>query len=145
MNDRYDEIDIAKIETLVAVLKTALPELVAIALAKFKAELPRILPGLTDEEWDQIRRAEDRRRMSSDPQDAVKWDEIRRIEKIKTVETVRIIYRNGATAEMEGPQGLHRSLMERWKKHCAQQTGLASAVSSEQVALELSDDPAGPR
>jgi hypothetical protein len=57
-----DEIDAAKIEALVAVLKTALPELVAIAFHAFKAELPRILPGLTDRKWRKIKRKENRRR-----------------------------------------------------------------------------------
>jgi hypothetical protein len=48
MNRREEEIDAAKVEALVDVLKTALPELVVIAFGAFKAELPRILPGLTD-------------------------------------------------------------------------------------------------
>jgi hypothetical protein len=57
-----EEIDAAKVEALVVVLKDALPELVAVAFAKFKAELPRILPGLTDDEWTEIRGDEDQRR-----------------------------------------------------------------------------------
>ena len=57
-----NEIDAAKVAALVAVLKTTLPELVTIAFTKFKAELPRILPGLSDDEWRKIRRDEDRRR-----------------------------------------------------------------------------------
>jgi hypothetical protein len=59
---REEEIDAAKIEAMVAVLKDKLPELVTIAFTKFKAELPRILPGLSDDEWRKIRRDEDRRR-----------------------------------------------------------------------------------
>jgi hypothetical protein len=57
--------DAAKVEALVAVLKTALPELVAIAFAKFKAELPRILPGLSDDEWKALKHTEDQRRERS--------------------------------------------------------------------------------
>ena len=56
------EIDAVKVEAMVAVLKTALPELVAIAFAKFKAELPRILPGLSDDEWKALKHTEDQRR-----------------------------------------------------------------------------------
>jgi hypothetical protein len=56
------EIDAVKVEAMVAVLKTALPELVAIAFAKFKAELPRIVPGLSDAEWETLKREEDQRR-----------------------------------------------------------------------------------
>jgi len=59
---REEEIDAAKIEAMVAVLKDKLPELVTIAFTKFKAELPRILPGLSDDERRKIRRDEDRRR-----------------------------------------------------------------------------------
>ena len=57
-----EEIDAAKVEAICAVLKDKLPELVTIAFTKFKAELPRILPGLSDDEWRKIRRDEDRRR-----------------------------------------------------------------------------------
>ena len=65
MNRREEEIDAAKVEALVDVLKTALPELVAIAFGTFKAELPRILPGLTDRKWRKIKRRETRRRKRS--------------------------------------------------------------------------------
>jgi hypothetical protein len=57
-----EEIDAAKVEAMVAVLKDALPELVAVAFAKSKVELPRILPGLTDDEWTELKRTEDQRR-----------------------------------------------------------------------------------
>jgi len=65
MSDRCEEIDAVKVAALVDVLRTALPELVAIAFAKFEAELPLILPGLTDDDWQRIRDAEDRRRERS--------------------------------------------------------------------------------
>jgi hypothetical protein len=67
MNRREEEIDAAKVEALVDALKTALPELVAIAFHAFKAELPRILPGLTDRKWRKIKRRENRRRKKSKP------------------------------------------------------------------------------
>jgi len=54
--------DAAKIQALVAVLKTALPELVTIAFTRFKAELPRTVPGLSDDEWTKLKTDEDRRR-----------------------------------------------------------------------------------
>jgi len=57
-----NRLDAAKIEALCAVLKDALPELVAIAFAKLKAELPKIVPGLSDDEWTELKRVEDRRR-----------------------------------------------------------------------------------
>jgi hypothetical protein len=57
-----NEIDAAKVAALVAVLKTTLPELVTIAFTKFKAELPRIVPGLSDDEWETLKRDEDQRR-----------------------------------------------------------------------------------
>src|SRR5262249_49822695 len=50
---------------VVDVLKTALPELVHDAFAAFKAELPRIVPGLSDDEWDKLKREEDQRRERS--------------------------------------------------------------------------------
>ena len=59
------KIDAAKVEAICAVLAGKLPELVAIAFAKFEAELPRILPGLTDDEWHELKRNEDRRRRES--------------------------------------------------------------------------------
>ena len=60
-----EKIDAVRIEAMVNVLKTALPELVAIAFGTFKAELPRILPGLTDRKWRKIKRRETRRRKRS--------------------------------------------------------------------------------
>jgi len=54
--------DAAKVEALVVVLETALPKLVTIAFSQCKAELPRIVPGLSDEEWMKLKRDEDRRR-----------------------------------------------------------------------------------
>src|SRR5262245_22137378 len=62
--------DVAKVEALVAVLKDALPELVTDALAAFKPDLPRfeadlprlVLPHLSDDEWDKLKRDEDQRR-----------------------------------------------------------------------------------
>jgi hypothetical protein len=62
MSDHCEEVDAAKVEALVDVLKTALPKLVADAFAAFKAELPKLVPGLTDAEWDKLRRDEDQRR-----------------------------------------------------------------------------------
>ena len=63
-----DEIDAAKIEAICAVLKVELPKLVAIAFAKFKAELPKIVPGLTDDEWTELKRTEDKRRAGEKPE-----------------------------------------------------------------------------
>ena len=54
--------DAAKVETLVDALKTALPDLVHIAFTKFKAELHRIVPGLSDDEWETLVREENQRR-----------------------------------------------------------------------------------
>jgi len=65
MSDRREEIDAAKVEALVAVLKDALPELVAIAYAAFKADkfaVRTITAGLSDAEWRRLKRNEDRRR-----------------------------------------------------------------------------------
>jgi dCTP deaminase len=56
------QMDVAKVEALVAVLKTALPELVTIAFTRFKAELSRIVPGLSGEEWKKLVREENQRR-----------------------------------------------------------------------------------
>jgi hypothetical protein len=60
-----EEIDAARIEALVAVLKDALPQLVTIAFTRFKAELPRLVPGLSDAEWETLVREEDQRRERS--------------------------------------------------------------------------------
>jgi hypothetical protein len=60
-----EEIDAAKVEAMVAVLKAALPELVTIAFTQFKAELHRIVPGLSDAEWEKLKRDADRRRKGS--------------------------------------------------------------------------------
>jgi hypothetical protein len=57
-----EEIDAAKVEALVDALRTALPELVTIAFTRFKAELHRIVPGLSDDEWGKLKREEDQRR-----------------------------------------------------------------------------------
>ena len=59
---REEEIDAAKIEAMVAVLKDKLPELVTIAFTKFKAELHQIVPGLPDDEWETLVREENQRR-----------------------------------------------------------------------------------
>ena len=68
MTDR-EEIDAAKVEVLCDVLRTTLPELVTIAFTRFKAELPKILPGLSDDEWKTIKCEEDRQRQAvSEPQ-----------------------------------------------------------------------------
>lgn len=57
-----EEIDDAKVEALCDVLKTALPELVTIAFTQFKAELHRIVPGLSDDDWKTLVRKENQRR-----------------------------------------------------------------------------------
>jgi hypothetical protein len=57
-----EEIDDAKVEALCDVLKTALPELVTIAFTQFKAELHRIVPELSDDEWETLKNTEDGRR-----------------------------------------------------------------------------------
>ena len=59
------EIDAAKVEALVAVLKDALPELVAVAYAAFKADkfaVSTIVAGLSNAEGRKVKRNEDRRR-----------------------------------------------------------------------------------
>jgi hypothetical protein len=59
-----EEID-AAVEALVAVLRTALPELVAIAFAAFKADefaVRTIAAGLSDAEWKRVKREENQRR-----------------------------------------------------------------------------------
>jgi len=73
MSDRrdcYAEIDAAKVAALVAVLKDALPELVAIAFAAFKADkfaVSTIAAGLSDAEWKRLKREENRRRARAKP------------------------------------------------------------------------------
>ena len=67
MTDRRKEIDAAKVEAMVAVLRDNLPELVTIAFTRFKAELPRIVPGLSDNEWETLVREENRRRKKAKP------------------------------------------------------------------------------
>jgi hypothetical protein len=65
MNDRCKEIDAAKVEALVAVLKDALPQLVHVAFAAFKADefaVSKIAAGLSDAEWKRLKRDENRRR-----------------------------------------------------------------------------------
>ena len=62
------EIDAAKVEALVAVLKDALPELVADAFAAFKADkfaVSTIAAGLSDAEWKRLKRDENRRQRES--------------------------------------------------------------------------------
>jgi hypothetical protein len=69
MTDR-EEIDAAKVEAMVAVLRDALPGLVAIAFRAFKADefaVSKIAEGLTDAEWKRVKRDENRRRRESQP------------------------------------------------------------------------------
>jgi dCTP deaminase len=67
MSEDREEIDAAKIEALVNVLTAALPKLVADAFDAFKAELPRLVPGLLDAEWEALKRDEDQRRARVKP------------------------------------------------------------------------------
>jgi len=63
--EAMSEIDAAKVEALVAVLRTALPKLVADAFAAFKADefaVSTIAAGLSDVEWKRLKRDENRRR-----------------------------------------------------------------------------------
>jgi hypothetical protein len=57
-----EEIDAAKVEALVDVLRVALPKLVHDAVDAFKKELPKLLPNLSDAEWETLKREEDQRR-----------------------------------------------------------------------------------
>ena len=60
-----EEIDAAKVEALVAVLRRALPTLVADAFAAFKADkfaVSTIAAGLSDAEWKKVKCDENRRR-----------------------------------------------------------------------------------
>jgi len=57
-----EKIDVARLEALCSVLKTELPKLVATAFTAFKAELPKLVPGLSDAEWEVLKRNEDQRR-----------------------------------------------------------------------------------
>jgi len=64
------DIDAAKTEALVGALRDKLPELVAIALAKFKADefaVRTIAAGLSGAEWKRVKREEDQRRRKSKP------------------------------------------------------------------------------
>jgi len=65
-----EEIDAAKVEAMVDVLRDALPELVAIAFAAFKADkfaVSTIAAGLSDAEWKKVKRDENRRRARAKP------------------------------------------------------------------------------
>jgi len=65
-----EEIDAAKVEAMVDVLRDALPELVAIAFAAFKADkfaVSTIAAGLSDAEWKKVKRDENRRRREAKP------------------------------------------------------------------------------
>jgi hypothetical protein len=62
LREDRQEIDAARVEAMVNVLKDALPELVTIAFTRFKAELHQIVPGLSDDEWAKLKRDEDQRR-----------------------------------------------------------------------------------
>jgi len=65
-----EEIDAAKVEAICDVLRTALPELVAIAFAAFKADklaVSTIAAGLSDAEWKKVKRDENRRRREAKP------------------------------------------------------------------------------
>src|SRR5262249_52000290 len=53
-----EEIDAAKIAALVDVLKTAMPRLVVEAVNALKPELPKLVPNLSDEEWETLKRDE---------------------------------------------------------------------------------------
>jgi hypothetical protein len=60
-----EEVDAAKVEALVAVLRDALPKLVADAFHAFKADkfaVSTIAAGLSDAEWKRLKRDENRRR-----------------------------------------------------------------------------------
>jgi hypothetical protein len=59
------QLDAAKVEAICNVLRDALPELVAIAFAAFKADkfaVSTIAAGLSDAEWKRLKRDENRRR-----------------------------------------------------------------------------------
>jgi hypothetical protein len=62
-----EEIDAARVEAMVAVLKDALPKIVTIAFTRFKAELHRIVPELSDDEWETLVREENQRREREKP------------------------------------------------------------------------------
>jgi hypothetical protein len=65
-----EEIDAAKVEAICNVLKDALPKLVAVAYAAFKADkfaVSTIAAGLSDAEWKRLKRDENRRRRESKP------------------------------------------------------------------------------
>jgi dCTP deaminase len=56
------DIDAAKIEALVAVLKTALPQLLDEALVARDIALSKFVADLSEGEWDKLKREEDQRR-----------------------------------------------------------------------------------
>jgi hypothetical protein len=60
------DMDPARIESLVERLKVELPKLVTIAFTQLKADLPRIVPGLSDAEWEKLVREESRRRATGE-------------------------------------------------------------------------------
>jgi hypothetical protein len=63
-----EEIDAARVEAICNVLKDALPELVAVAYAAFKADkfaVRTIAAGLSDAQWKRLKRDENRRRRES--------------------------------------------------------------------------------
>ena len=62
-----EEIDAAKVAALVDVLRDALPELVAIAFAAFKADKFAVSTGLSDAEWKKVKCDENRRRARAKP------------------------------------------------------------------------------
>ena len=64
-DDDPEEIGAAKVAAMVDTLKDKLPELVHIAFTQFKAELPQILPGLSDDDWVKVRDVENKRRERS--------------------------------------------------------------------------------
>jgi hypothetical protein len=63
-----EEIDAARVEAICNVLKDALPELIAVAYAAFKADkfaVRTIAAGLSDAQWKRLKRDENRRRRES--------------------------------------------------------------------------------
>jgi hypothetical protein len=62
-----EEIDVARVEALVDVLKIPLPQLVVDAVHALKPELPKLVPNLSDNEWERLKREEDQRREGAKP------------------------------------------------------------------------------